>query len=64
MKKVTILLFAVLLVLISASVALAQYPGTVFWKADCPAFATLRITEAPDGGHGVECFSWDAAEKR
>ena len=64
MRKLTIILSVALVVLASATVALAQYPGTVLWKQECPPWATLRINETPSGWVGVECFTFDATEAR
>jgi hypothetical protein len=64
MKKVlTVLVLVVLVLAVAVTAALAQYPGTVLWKYECPPWATLRITHAPDGWQGAECFTFDAAEK-
>ena len=63
MRKLTIILIVALIVLASATVALA-YPGTVLWKQECPPWATLRINETPSGWVGVECFTFDATEAR
>jgi opacity protein-like surface antigen len=65
MKKVLAVLVLVALVLaVAVTAALAQYPGTVLWKEECPPWATLRITYAANGWHGVECFTFDATGKR
>jgi len=63
MKKAFVLLLIALIVLASATVALA-YPGTVLWKEECPPWATLRVNETPTGWVGVECFTFDAMGKR
>jgi hypothetical protein len=65
MRKLLVVLLVVSLVLaVAVTAVLAQYPGTVLWKNECPPWATLRINEAPTGWQGVECYTFDAAGKR
>ena len=64
MRKLTIILIVALIVLASATVALAQYPGTVLWKNECPPWATLRVTQGADGWQGVECFTFDLERRK
>jgi hypothetical protein len=63
-RTLTVLVLVVLVLAVAVTAALAQYPGTVLWKEECPPWATLRITQAPDGWQGVECFTFDATGKR
>lgn len=63
MRKLTIILIVALIVLASATVALA-YPGTVLWKDECPPWATVRITQGADGWTGVECLTFDMESRR
>jgi hypothetical protein len=63
-RTLTVLVLVALVLAVAVTAALAQYPGTVLWKEECPPWAELRINEAPNGWRGVECFTFDAVEKR
>jgi len=65
MRKLLVVLLVVMLVLaVAASVALAQYPGTMLWKNECPPWATVRLVEQPDGWTFVHCYTFDAMGER
>lgn len=62
-RTLAVLVLVVLVLAVAVTAALAQYPGTVLWKEECPPWATLRINEAPNGWRGVECYTFDVAER-
>ncbi len=61
-RSLAVLVLVVLVMAVAVTAALAQYPGTMIWKHECPPWATLRITQAPGGWQGVECYTFDVAE--
>jgi hypothetical protein len=63
-RTLAVLVLVVLVLAVAVTAALAQYPGTVLWKDECPPWATVRLIEQPDGWVDVHCFTFDAMGKR
>ena len=61
-RTLAVLVLVVLVLALAVTAALAQYPGTMLWKHECPPWATLRITKAANGWQGAECYTFDVAE--